>query len=274
MFSNMTLEDYQTVIRPKVQGTWNLHTFLPKDMDFFIMESSVSGIVGNTAQASYAAGNTFLDAFASYRNSLGLAASTIDLGAISGVGYLANNDELRQAMERQGFEFTDETRLMRLIQFAIQHPRRKDNLAHAITGLGTWQEGSSLGALNTPMFSHFRRISAQSGSAATVNSSANLRKSLRDAKTLDAAAELICAALVEKIASRSGIPVENVSTAKSMPDYGIDSLVAVELRNWIAKEMDSTVPILELLASEPLTGLAVKIAKRSRAVHFEAGEDA
>nr|A0A348HAX6.1 RecName: Full=Highly reducing polyketide synthase phiA; Short=HR-PKS phiA; AltName: Full=Phomoidride biosynthesis cluster protein A [fungal sp. ATCC 74256]BBG28498.1 putative polyketide synthase [fungal sp. ATCC 74256] len=272
MFEKMTLDDYRTVIRPKVHGTWNLHNFLPKDMDFFVMESSVSGIIGNTAQAAYAAGNTFLDAFASYRNSLGLPATTLDLGAISGVGYLAKNDELKQAMERQGFEFTDEKRLMRLIQFAIQNPRREGNLSHVITGLGTWQESNSLGALNTPMFSHFRRL-ASSG-ASSDNSANNLRKVLKESKTFDAASEAICDALVDKIASRSGLPIENVSTAKSMPDYGIDSLVAVELRNWIAKEMDSTIPILELMASDPLTGLAAKIAKRSRLVNVESGEDA
>lgn len=273
MYEKMTLDDYRAVIRPKVHGTWNLHNFLPKDMDFFVMESSVSGIVGNTAQAAYAAGNTFLDAFASYRNSLGLPATTIDLGAISGVGYLARNDELKKAMERQGFAFTDEKNLMRLIQFAIQNPRREDNLAHTITGLGTWQESNSLDALNTPMFSYFRRLASSGGSSDT--SSVNtLRKLLKESKTLDAASEAICGALIEKVASRSGLPVENVSTDKSMPDYGIDSLVAVELRNWIAKEMDSTVPILELLVSEPLTALATKIAKRSRLVSAESREDA
>jgi acyl carrier protein len=273
MYEKMTLDDYLAVVKPKLQGTWNLPKFLPKDMDFFVMESSVSGIVGNTSQATYAAGNTFLDAFALSRNSIGLPATTVDLGAISGVGYLAGDDGLRQAMERQGFAFTDEKSLMTLIQFAIQNPRRQGNLSHVITGLGTWDESSSMGALNTPMFSHFRRL-ASSSTAADAGPSNQLRKMLKDAKTLDAAVELICGALVDKIASRSGLPVENVSTAKSMPDYRIDSLVAVELRNWIAKEMDSTVPILELLASEPLTTLASKITKRSRLVTVEGGEEA
>src|ERR1700712_5217481 len=111
----MSLEDYNAVTRPKVQGTWNLHSHLPKDMDFFLMLSSVSGIVGNATQAAYAAGSTFMDAFATYRNSLRLPAVTIDLGVILGVGYLANNKELTQAMERQGFEGTNEKLLMALI---------------------------------------------------------------------------------------------------------------------------------------------------------------
>jgi hypothetical protein len=53
-----------------------------------------------------------------------------------------------------------------------------NNFAHAITGLETWQEGSSLGALNTPICSPFRRLSAQSSSVAIVNSSAHLCEQL------------------------------------------------------------------------------------------------
>lgn len=262
----MSLEDYTTVLRPKVQGTLNLHRFLPKDMDFFIMESSVSGIIGNASQAAYAAGNTFLDAFASYRISQGLPATTIDLGAISGVGYLATNSELKQAMERQGFELTSPKRLMALIELAIRNPARPAQQAHIITGLGTWNEDSSLGALTLPMFSHFRHLSAGNSDWDKSGGANNLKSALKAAKTLDDASELILGALIDKIASRSGIGPENINTSKSMPDYGIDSLVAVEMRNWITKDMDSTLPVLELLASDPLTHLATKIAQRSRSV--------
>ncbi|KAH8804399.1 putative polyketide synthase [Xylogone sp. PMI_703] len=266
LFEKMSLEDYTTVLRPKVQGTWNLHKFLPKDMDFFIMESSVSGIVGNASQAAYAAGNTFLDAFATYRTSQGLPATTIDLSAISGVGYLANNSELKQAMERQGFEFTNPKRLMALIESAIRNPARPGQQAHIITGLGTWNEDSTLGALTLPLFSHFRKLCAGNTDSNKSGGGHNLKEALKAAKTLDDASELILAALVEKISSRSGIGLENINTSKSMPDYGIDSLVAVEMRNWITKDMDSTLPVLELLASDPLTHLASKIAQRSRLV--------
>lgn len=49
--------------------------------------------------------------------------------------------------------------------------------------------------------------------------------------------------------------------------------MAVEIRNWISKEMGSTVLILELLANGPLSGLAIKIAQRSRLVQFNEGEE-
>jgi len=62
---SMTLEDYMVPVKPKIQGTYNLHNaFASENLDFFIMLSSVSGILGRRGQANYAAGHTFQDAFA------------------------------------------------------------------------------------------------------------------------------------------------------------------------------------------------------------------
>src|SRR5271169_5260152 len=87
----MTAEGLSAALRPKVNGSWNLHTLLPKDMDFFVMLSSSAGIVGSRGQGNYSAGNTYQDALAHYRVSRNLPAATIDLGMILGVGYVAEN---------------------------------------------------------------------------------------------------------------------------------------------------------------------------------------
>jgi acyl carrier protein len=238
------------------------------------MESSVSGIVGNATQAAYAAGNTFLDSFASYRNARGLPATTIDLGAISNVGYLAKNPELKEAMQRQGFELTDKKTLMSLIHFAIENPRRPGLLSQSVSGLGTWEEGNSLNSLNLPLFAHFRSsASRSSGEAKGAGSVGQLRRSLRAATSLENASELICAALVDNIASRASVGVEHINVGNPVSDYGIDSLVAIEIRNWISKEMDATIPILELLANMPLSQLAMKISQRSRLVQLNEAEN-
>ena len=273
LLEKMTLDDYSAVVRPKVHGTWNLHKQLPKDMDFFLMLSSVSGVIGNATQAAYAAGSTFMDAFASYRNSLGLPATTLDLGVITGIGYLAENNELAQGMERQGFEGTNEDKLMALIQSAIAEPRRKGPLAQIVTGLGTWKEGISLSSFESPPFAHFRRRAlGSSGGNRQADSLDRVGNALRQATTFEEAADRICAALVERIASRSSIPVESINTSKAITEFGIDSLVAVELRNWVAREMDSTIPILDLLANQSILQLSAKIAHKSHLVNIGTAE--
>ncbi|KAL6715297.1 hypothetical protein ACLMJK_007562 [Lecanora helva] len=267
LFETMTLEDYNAVMRPKVHGTWNLHRQLPKDMDFFLMLSSVSGIIGNATQAAYAAGSTFMDAFASYRTSLGLPATTLDLGVITGIGYLAENKELAEGMERQGFEGTNEERLMALIHSAIAEPCRQGPLSQIVTGLGTWKEGTSLSSFDLPPFAHFRRRGLESKGGNGGDSSDRIGDALRRTLTFEEATDRVCMALVDRISSRSSIPVDNINTSKAITEFGIDSLVAVELRNWIAREMDSTIPILDLLANQSLQQLSAKIAQKSRLVN-------
>jgi KR domain len=118
----MTFEDYQTVVRSKVSGAWNFHkALLETPVDFFIVMSSVAGIVGNKGQAAYAAANTFLDAFTLYRRRKGLAASALDLTAVQGVGYLADNaDKQLEVLKNLSGNLIDEFEVLALLEAAIQ----------------------------------------------------------------------------------------------------------------------------------------------------------
>lgn len=53
----MMFDKWKGLTQPKTKGTWNLHKFFPDDPDFFVILFSISGIIGNPAQANYAAGN-------------------------------------------------------------------------------------------------------------------------------------------------------------------------------------------------------------------------
>jgi NADPH:quinone reductase-like Zn-dependent oxidoreductase len=105
IFEKMTHDDWAAGTRVKINGTWNLHSLAPKDLDFFIMLSSISGIIGNAGQANYNAGNIFQDNLAHHRCSLGLKGTALDLGAVLDVGYLAV-DKLTDA--DQAKQLTDE----------------------------------------------------------------------------------------------------------------------------------------------------------------------
>jgi aryl carrier-like protein len=268
LFQNMTLDDYNATTRPKVDGTWNLHNLLPKDLDFFVMLSSTSGIIGNASQAQYAAASTFLDAFANYRNNLGLPAVSLDLGVILDVGYVAENEKLMKALEKQNFEGTTEEELMAMIQHAIAHPFRKQpGGGQTVTGLGTWRADGSQPAYSYPLFSHFRRTftqTAKSEGDGNAEQGIKVRDALKTSTSVVDAAEKVCTYIIAKMSSLLMISKDEISASKAMSDYGIDSLVAVEMRNWLFREMDSTVSILELMANKALSKLSADIVAKSK----------
>ncbi|KAL4894910.1 hypothetical protein BDV59DRAFT_192302 [Aspergillus ambiguus] len=260
----MSLEDYQSVLRPKYNGTWNLHRYLPSSLDWFIMLSSISGIIGNATQAAYAAASTFMDQFAAYRHSLGLPAISLDLGVITDSGYLSENTKLASKMAGQGFQGTDTATLMSLVEAVIANQNDNRMGPQIITGLGEWKDGQSLSNFDAPLFSHFRRAFSDPSTMPQMGASLTpIRAELQAAKTLDEAASVVYRALSKKVATNMSISVDNIGPSNPISEYGIDSHFAVDLRNWIVKSMDSTISILEILASGCLMDLAVKIAGKS-----------
>ncbi|KAI1375101.1 KR domain-containing protein [Hypoxylon crocopeplum] len=86
----------------KVRGTWNLHEIVeslgPK-LDLFTLLSSLSGIIGHVNQANYAAGNVFLDAFATYCQACGQPACSIDLSISEDAGVIAKSAKLKESVD-------------------------------------------------------------------------------------------------------------------------------------------------------------------------------
>ncbi|KAI1676032.1 Polyketide synthase [Pyrenophora tritici-repentis] len=108
-------------LAPKYQGSWNLHELLPKDMDFMVFLSSMSGVIGNPAQANYAAGNTFEDALARHRAANGLKGVSFDLGLVLEAGWASDNLEDVTKSLRAGLGGMTQKQLMAIwTSYAIQ----------------------------------------------------------------------------------------------------------------------------------------------------------
>lgn len=123
MFASMSHADYHDALRPKVQGSWNLHAVsfeqgLP--LRFFTLLSSASGIVGNMGQANYAGASAYLDALASYRRDhLRLPACSVDLGVVEDVGYVAAHGDVEEKLGSGRWASISEGLVRRILEYSI-----------------------------------------------------------------------------------------------------------------------------------------------------------
>lgn len=104
-------------------GTWNLHELLPRDMDFFIVLSSLAGIIGSVSQGNYAAGNTFQDALIHYRRAKGLAGTSLDLGIMKSIGYVEENEDIGAKLSQ--FKLVSSVRLSLQFENLLTYGRRR-----------------------------------------------------------------------------------------------------------------------------------------------------
>jgi acyl carrier protein len=125
-----------------------------------------------------------------------------------------------------------------------------------------------------PHFAYLRRMDVQETSANEDRpSSDGSIERLSHATSLDAASEIVQEILLAKVTKIIMVPASDIDTSKPVYTYGVDSLVAVELRNWLALELKSDISIFDLTSSAPITDVCKKIASRSQLVPAELKEE-
>ncbi|KAK7931569.1 polyketide synthase [Apiospora marii] len=282
VFEKMEHGAWAEPLRPKVRGSWNLHQHFDhtRPLDFFILCSSVSGIFGNAGQAQYAAGNTYQDALAHYRRARGLRAVAVDLGIMRDVGVLAEQGVVGQHLQLEEALGIREPAFRALIKSLIRRQQQQDGApcpAQVTVGLGT---ADILAAHGLPPPDHFQNDArfgplailtsaggqAASGSDPAAAATVSLSSRLAQAADREQAVAWIAEGLVAKVADILQVPASEVDPARPMYRYGVDSLVALEVRNWIAREMKANMALLEILAAVPMDVFAAKIAEKSKLV--------
>jgi hypothetical protein len=270
----MTLDDHNAALAPKVQGSWNLHRYFAEqdDLDFYIMLSSLIGVVGFASQANYSAGGAFQDALARHRVEQGLTGVSIDLGIVKSVGYLADDEQGKTiaALERHGFTALSEDDVLAAIGSAITTPYAGSLALGLNTGptKGGGEDSPSPLQRDLRFASLAYQQPAQNGGAKTGSATAtnDLASLLAASATRAEASAHVADALARKLTDIFMLAEGDVVAAKSLADYGVDSLVAVELRNMLALKAGADLSIFDIMQSASLGGLAGTVAVKSRFV--------
>lgn len=267
----MTVAEYHEAAQCKTRGTWNLHNaaeLLNLDLDFFTLLSSISGVIGNRGQGNYAAANTFLDSFAAFRRSRGQAACSVDLGVIEDAGVIAEREQLQNVFDTRVFSGINNGLLAKILYVSVlqqqAHPRSSPAAsAQLITGLVVPQPTDSQlnkDARFSALFAGQSGAGGEDSGASGKNAEVQLALMLLKNESADDAARLT--AMVDAINSafvRMLHLPESMDAERSLSIYGIDSLAAVELRNWVRTELGALVTTLDVLNAASLTRLSEKV---------------
>ncbi|KAK8023336.1 hypothetical protein PG991_006575 [Apiospora marii] len=271
IFEQMTLADWEGGLRPKLYGTWNLHTEFsqPGSLDFFVMLSSVAGVVGIASQANYAAGGAYEDSLARWRQARGLPGVAVDLGPISDIGYVSTSAKVAERLRKEGdFSMLDEDVVLRALNAAVLHP--VDSRSQIVVGLNSaagpqWDTNGRSQLGRDARFAPLRpRSKASARSADGENSGASLTAQLMEASDAQEGAELIGAAIQTKLADIFMTPVAEIDLSKPPAHFGVDSLIAVELRNMLVLQAAADISIFNILQTASLAALAGLVAEKSR----------
>ncbi len=221
---NQTWETFQTVLWPKVLGAWHLHrATVGCDLDMFVLFSSVAGVLGNPGQANHAAANAFLDQLAAHRRSLGLPGQAIAWGAWSEIGEAEEQRErITLRFASGGIEWIDPQQGIRALDRLV----REDATAAVVLARDWVALGKSLDS-RPPLLEHL--LSDGTDDGADESSSGDLLSRLRDVPAA-MRKDVLALFLQGEVKAILRLPA-TPGTTVGFFDLGVDSLMAVELRN-------------------------------------------
>ncbi|KAI1374100.1 hypothetical protein F4677DRAFT_427124 [Hypoxylon crocopeplum] len=284
---DMPFKDWADTVDTKVLGTWNLHAVLEeerqKDVDFFLLFSSYSGLVGHWGQANYAAANTFLDAFTQYRHSKGLTSATVDVGVMEDIGYVSRNANVLGHFHKTSTHVLREKDLLDAVQLLLQRstpPKETGGRAYvnkAQIGLGVRSTQPLDSPNNRTVWKNDRRMAGyrnMEGGSAAASSSGNdqLKEFLSNAATdpgyldTEASADFLArevgrTLLGFMLRDAGNDDLAGLDVRQSLKDIGVDSLVGIELRNWFRQSLALEVTVIQLMESPSLLALGARVGQ-------------
>ncbi|AOX04464.1 hypothetical protein BJP34_22190 [Moorena producens PAL-8-15-08-1] len=236
VLQQMSWERFTRVMAPKVEGAWHLHTLTEHlQLDFFVCFSSMASLLGSPGQGNYAAANGFMDALAHHRRAKGLPGLSINWGPWAEVGMAGRLDHQSQKrITAQGISPIPPDQGLLLLE---------EVLAQEATQVGVlpvnWSEffRQFPGDINIPLLQAFTSPLGQSqpGKSEFIQE--------LDATPVHERRELLMTHVSSQLARVLGLTApEQIEPRQPLFDLGIDSLMAVELKNRLESSLGHSIP--------------------------------
>ncbi len=262
ILAQQTAERFAAVMAPKVQGAWNLHRLTTEagdPLDCFVMFSSVASLLGSPGQGNYAAANAFMDSLAHYRQSLGLPALSVNWGPWAQVGLAARPDRAGR-LELRGIEsIYPEQGAQVLTRLAARLPGPQVAVLPLVPG--QWRAAFPQAA-SWPLL---QRLLAEEETTAQ-SEAAGPRAALLAATTSSDRRALLEAFFTQQLSQVLGASPKHFDAQTPLASLGLDSLMAVELKNRVETTLGLQLPIATLLRSPRVGELVEELLAQAEAL--------
>ncbi len=252
-------ERFKRVMAAKIDGSWNLHCETQdRDLDFFVLFSSGASIMGSPGQANYAAANAFQDGLVAYRRSRGLPGLAINWGPWSEIGQAAAQSNRGERLASQGvLSITPQQGLLLLeAMLATAEPQI------AVLPLDVQKLQAILDLPGQPplLVELVRQALAAQPMAVQVQQASALRDKVLKAASSERG-QIITDYLLEQVAEVLRISAARLDAQQPINLFGIDSLMALELKRRIEFASGSTLSVVQLLQGPSIADLATEILR-------------
>jgi hypothetical protein len=261
VLARQTWDAFQRVLAPKVRGAWNLHELtMSCRLDFFALFSSLAAVLGSGGQGAYAAGNAFLDALARFRHGLGLPATSINWGPWAEVGMAAVDVPRAHPLAERGVRSMAPARALE--GFGAILDRRPTQIAVADVD---WARYVVANPGRQRAVSRLCAAVPAAGRPAPAVSAAASGSGVDEIRRLPASAlpPALHDLLVQQIRATMGLdPAVTLALDAPLKSYGLDSLLAVELRNRLGAAVGANLPASILFDHPSVQALADHLLER------------
>jgi acyl transferase domain-containing protein/NADPH:quinone reductase-like Zn-dependent oxidoreductase/NADP-dependent 3-hydroxy acid dehydrogenase YdfG/acyl carrier protein len=260
---------FSTVLAPKVAGAWNLHRLTRSaKLDCFVLFSSAAGVFGSRGQSNHAAANAYLDALVHYRRErLGLNALSVNWGAWRGTGAAVRHNVVERG-ERIGVDPIPPADGFRVLERLLE-----ENCTQTLVSRVDWARWAdhekAEAAVNADLLTRVLHgpkhsspqkngVPASLGQAAIV-SAPDGKRSWR--KALEAAPQtrqltMLEARVEERVRAVLCLHAsQSIAATRPLQEYGLDSLLSIELRNALSSDLEAKLPTTTLFDYPTLASL-------------------
>lgn len=239
------------VMQPKALGAWNLHHLTYHlSLDCFVLYSSISALIGNRNQGNYVAANLFLDSLAHYRHAQGLAATSINWGALADVGMAANNPSVIGHLAHVGINAFSQAQALEAFSALLQAPVAQVGIFNV--DWARWKQFEPAG-----QGTRFSELAGTDDAQQQGESWLSLA-----AQGADAVLPQLTNNLSELVAGTLKLSAAQIDVNTPINKFGLDSLMAMDLQMKVRSEFKVDVSILELMKGNSIAKLAEALVQK------------